>query len=114
MLKSNNTFIHSKQHTLQTNTPMVLRTISPFYDTRDMIQTHTYASEQVRLLLINIYRSESIHSGFQVLIAIHIGVECQVFIFFFFVVIVIAHIGVSIDTSKTYLLSRTLLLLFCL
>ena len=71
---------------------MVLRTISPFYDTRDMIQTHTYASDQVILLLIiHIYRDEVILSGVHELIAFHIGV------FIFLKVIIITQVGCSIS-----------------
>jgi hypothetical protein len=51
----------------------------------------------ILLLLVNLYRNEIIHSGFHELIAIHIGVEGQVFIFLFLKVIVIAHVGVSIS-----------------
>ena len=43
VFRPNNTFIHFKQHTLQANTPMVLRTIFSFYDTLGLIPTHTSA-----------------------------------------------------------------------
>jgi hypothetical protein len=51
----------------------------------------------VRLLSVNVDREGVIHPGFQVLMAILIGVEGQVFVVIFFIVIVIAYIGVSIS-----------------
>jgi hypothetical protein len=67
----------------------------------------------VKLLFINIDREGIIHPGFQVLIAIHVGVEGQVFVFLFFIVIIIAHIGVSISLDVfSFAFSRQVLELF--
>ena len=60
---------------------MVLRTILSFYDTRDGIQTHTYSSALVTLLLIwnhglllIINRDEVICIGLQELVVLQISV----------------------------------------
>ena len=60
---------------------MVLRTILSFYDTRDGIQTHTYSSALVILLLIwnhwlfcILHWNEVVHSGIQELIVLQLSV----------------------------------------
>ena len=61
---------------------MVLRTILSFYDTRDGIQTHTYASALVKLLLIWLHGlllfilhwNEVLRMGLQELIVLQISV----------------------------------------
>ena len=53
---------------------MVLRTIYSRYDTKDGIQTHTYSSDQVQLLIIHIDRDKVIFSGLQELVVFLLGV----------------------------------------
>ena len=68
---------------------MVLRTIYSRYDTKDGIQTHTYTSDQVQLLIIHIDRDKVILSGLQELVVLHVSV------LILFEVIIIAHEGCS-------------------
>ena len=92
---------------------MVLRTIPPLYDTRDWIQNHTYASAQVKLLLIiHIDRDEAIFSGLHELIAFHIIVEVQVLILL--IVIIITQEGISPLNVFSFSFEVLQLLLLCL
>ena len=77
---------------------MVLRTISSFYDTMGRIQTHTYASALVILLLIwnhgliiIIHLNEVINSGIQELIVLQVSV-LHVSVIILLIVIIITQV----------------------
>ena len=85
---------------------MVLRTILSFYDTRDGIQTHTYSSALVILLLIwnhglllVIHRDEVVHSDIQELIVL----QLCVIILLIIIIITQVHSIISLDVF-TFLL----------